>query len=99
MILLTLTMDITNIYSLTDFLRNHKTHVARIKKTKKPEVLTIKGKSELVLIDAKEYQKMSNTYKNQDLVDFINAGVDEALSGKVKSKEEVFKLLFKKYGI
>ncbi len=33
-------LDIRQIHPLTDFLRNHKAHVARLKETRTPDVLT-----------------------------------------------------------
>lgn len=35
-------IDTREIHPMTDFLRNHKSHVARLKETRKPVVLTIK---------------------------------------------------------
>jgi hypothetical protein len=43
------------IHSLTGFLRNHKAHVARLKETQAPEVLTVNGKAELLVQDATRY--------------------------------------------
>ncbi len=36
-------LDTREIHPLTDFLRNHKAHVARLKETQAPEVLTVNG--------------------------------------------------------
>ena len=48
----------SEIHSLTDFLRNHKAHVSRLKETHAPEVLTVNGKAEVVVQDAASYQIM-----------------------------------------
>jgi hypothetical protein len=45
-------LDLRQVFSLTDFLRNHKEHVARLVSTRKPVVLTVKGKPALVNQDA-----------------------------------------------
>ena len=45
-------LDLRQVFSLTDFLRNHKEHVARLVSTRKPVVLTVKGKPALVIQDA-----------------------------------------------
>jgi len=47
-----------SIYSLTDFQRNTKSHLARLKKTGKPEVLTINGQAEVIVQSAKAYQEL-----------------------------------------
>ena len=49
-------LDTRAIHSLTDFLRNHKAHVARLKKTQAPEVLTVNGKAAVIVQDAASYQ-------------------------------------------
>jgi len=51
-------LDLRHVYSLTDFLRNHKEHIARLSESKAPVVLTVKGKAALVLQDAEGYQEL-----------------------------------------
>jgi prevent-host-death family protein len=51
-------VDLRDVFSLTDFLRNHKEHVARLAQTGKPIVLTVKGKPALVLQSAEGYQNL-----------------------------------------
>lgn len=43
------TLDVREIYPLTDFLRSSKDHIARLKKTGGPEVLTVNGKAEVII--------------------------------------------------
>jgi hypothetical protein len=49
-------LDARHIHSMSDFLRNHKSHVARLKETRIPEVLTVNGRAEVVMLDAESYQ-------------------------------------------
>lgn len=49
-------LDLRQVFSVTDFLRNHKEHIARVTETGKPVVLTVKGKPALVIQDAESYQ-------------------------------------------
>jgi prevent-host-death family protein len=51
-------LDLRQVFSLTDFLRNHKEMVARVTETRKPVVLTVKGKPSLVIQDADSYQEL-----------------------------------------
>jgi prevent-host-death family protein len=51
-------LDLRQVFSLTDFLRNHKEMVARLCETHKPVVLTVKGKPALVIQDADSYQEL-----------------------------------------
>ena len=54
-------LDVRNIFSLSEFQRNTRQHVRRLKKTGKPEVLTVNGRAELVVQDAASYQKLLAT--------------------------------------
>lgn len=51
-------LDARQIHSMSDFLRNHKAHVARLKETRTPEVLTVNGRAEVVLLDTESYENM-----------------------------------------
>jgi PHD/YefM family antitoxin component YafN of YafNO toxin-antitoxin module len=47
-----------DIRSLTDFQRNTKAHLKRLKATGRPEVLTVNGKAELIVQDAAAFEDM-----------------------------------------
>jgi len=47
-----------DIGSLTDFSRNTKAHLKRLKRTGRPELLTVNGKAEVVVQNASAYQEM-----------------------------------------
>jgi PHD/YefM family antitoxin component YafN of YafNO toxin-antitoxin module len=51
-------LDLRQVYSLTDFLRNHREHIARLSESRAPMVLTIKGKAAVVVQDAAAYQDL-----------------------------------------
>lgn len=51
-------LDLRQVYSLTDFLRSHRRHIARLGETHKPAVLTVKGKPAVVIQDADGYQDL-----------------------------------------
>ena len=59
------TIDTRNIYSLTDFLRNYKAHIAQLKQTRTPEVLTVNGRAEIVLLDTETYESMVDQLNRQ----------------------------------
>ena len=42
-----LTLDINQIHPVSDFIRNHKAHITRLKQTRSPEVLTVNGRAEV----------------------------------------------------
>jgi hypothetical protein len=47
-----------DIGSLTDFARNTKSHLQRLKRTGRPELLTVNGKAEVVVQNATAYQRL-----------------------------------------
>ncbi|MEA5594493.1 type II toxin-antitoxin system Phd/YefM family antitoxin [Rivularia sp. UHCC 0363] len=51
-------INLDNIHSLTDFKRNVKQFIERIKVTKSPLVLTVNGRAEVVVQDASAFQEM-----------------------------------------
>ena len=46
---------VEDIRSLTDFQRSTRAHLRRLKRTGRPEVLTVNGKAELIVQDAAAY--------------------------------------------
>ncbi len=64
-----------DIRSLTDFQRNTKAHLRRLKSTGRPEVLTINGKAELIVQDAGAYEETLDAIRGiQRGLDAMNAG-------------------------
>jgi len=58
-----MTLSITeDIRSITDLKRKTHSILEQIHKTKRPVVLTVNGKAEAVLLDAKEYEKITNAF-------------------------------------
>ena len=47
-----------DIGSLTDFARNTKAHLRRLKRTGRAELLTVNGKAEVVIQNASAYQRV-----------------------------------------
>ena len=58
-------LDTRQIHSMSDFLRNHKAHVARLKETRTPEVLTVNGRAEVVMLDTETYESMVEQLNDQ----------------------------------
>ena len=47
-----------DIGSLTDFARNTRAHLDRLRRTGRPELLTVNGKAEVVIQSAAAYQRL-----------------------------------------
>ena len=68
------------IYSLTDFLRNYKLHIANLKETRTPEVLTVNGRAEVVVMDAESYQYIVERLDNMETIAGIRGLLSRAKS-------------------
>ena len=92
-------IDLTEIRSLTEFVRHSKEYVGNIKRKKSPMVLTVNGKAELVIQDAESYQAMLKKLDYIETLEAIRQGLEEAERGESRSASEVFKELSAKYGV
>ncbi len=92
-------IDLTEIRSLTDFVRNSKECAGRIKRGKSPMVLTVNGRAELVVQDAASYQAMLERMDRAETLAAIKQGLEEAERGESRPAGEVFAELRAKHGI
>ena len=91
-------LDARQIHPLTDFLRNHKTYLARLKETKTPEILTVNGRAELIIQDAESYQDLLDRLHRMETLTAIKEGMASAERGERKPAEQVFAEMRAKYG-
>jgi prevent-host-death family protein len=92
-------IDLNEIHSLTDFQRNVKTYIGRLKKTGRPVVLTVNGKAELVVQDAAAYQKLLDLIDRAEAVAGIKHGLESMRSGEGKPAREFMEEVRKKHKI
>lgn len=71
-------LDTRRINSLSDFVRNPKAHVALLKETHTPEVLTVNGRAEVVLLDTETYENLMERLQTADEIAAVRAIVREA---------------------
>ena len=65
-----------DIRTLTDFKRHARTHLSRLKKTGRPEVLTVNGKAVLIVQNAAAYADMIDAIRG------IQRGLDSMAAGQ-----------------
>jgi PHD/YefM family antitoxin component YafN of YafNO toxin-antitoxin module len=92
-------LDTREIHPLTDFLRNHKAHVRRLKKTQAPEVLTVNGKAAVVVQDAASYQLMLDRLHRMETLAAIQEGMASAERGELKPAAQVLDEMRAKYDL
>lgn len=76
------TVDLNEVHSLTEFQRNTKEHIRRIKKSRRPMVLTVNGRAEVVVQDAKSYQELLDTLDRLEAITAIKKGLEESKQGE-----------------
>src|ERR1051325_7144335 len=92
-------LNTRQIHPMTDFLRNHKAHLARLKETRVPEVLTVNGKAEVGIQDADSDQEMRDRLHHMETITAIREGIASADRGELKPAEQVLAEMKAKYGI
>ncbi len=78
-------IQVNDIKPLTDFLRNAKSHITGLKRSGRPEILTVNGEAAVVVQDAKAYQQLLNlTRQAQD-----DARLADALEALRKNEQGI----------
>lgn len=78
-------MDITkDIQALTTFRNNSAAFLQRLKKTKRPVVLTVNGKAAAVLQDAEAYQRLLDLAAQADINEAIRQGLEDVAKGRTR---------------
>ena len=88
-----------DIRSLSDFKRNTTEFVREMQESGKPVVLTVNGRSELVVQDATSYQKLLELVDRLEAIEGIKRGLEEADRGEGVTLEEFDKEMRRKYEI
>jgi len=76
-----------DIRSITDLKRNTNSVLDQIHKTKRPVILTVNGKAEAVLVDAKEYEKITNAF---DLLKLLAPAEEDIKEGRYSEVKDFF---------
>jgi len=93
-------LDITSdIQSLTTFRRRSGDFMKQLKKTKRPVVLTVKGKAAAIVQDAEAYQRLLDIAARSDAEEGIRQGLDDVAHGRTRPAREVFDRIRRKHGI
>jgi PHD/YefM family antitoxin component YafN of YafNO toxin-antitoxin module len=91
-------IDLRDVRSVTEFQRNIKDYVGRLKEKKTPMVLTVNGRAELVVQDAGSYQEMLDRLERAEAVAAIRRGIEQVARGEGIPLEDAEKRLRKKHG-
>jgi prevent-host-death family protein len=79
-------LDITkDIQSITTFRRRSGEFLKHLKKSKRPVVLTVKGKVAAAVQDAEAYQRLLDIAAGADAEEGIRQGLDDVAHGRTRS--------------
>lgn len=82
---LSITQDIR---SITDLKRNTNSVLEQMQKNKRPVILTVNGKAEAVLINAKEFEKITSAFS---LLKLLAPAEEDIRDGRYKNAKAFFK--------
>jgi len=80
-----------DIRSITDLKRKTNAVLEQIRNTKRPVVLTVNGKAEAVLIDAKEFEKITGAFNLLKMIIAAEEDIDKKQYKEVRSFFQEFK--------
>ena len=71
-------LDTQQTHAMSDFLQNPERHVARLKETRVPEVLTVNGQAEVVLLDTETYEALIERLQSMEAIASLRAHMAQA---------------------
>jgi PHD/YefM family antitoxin component YafN of YafNO toxin-antitoxin module len=86
-------IKLRDIRSLTDFQRNTRAYLRRLKQSRSPTVLTVNGKAELIIQDAEAFEEMLDSIRG------IQRGLDEMKAGAGDPADQVLRRIRTKQNI
>ncbi|HEX7242158.1 MAG TPA: hypothetical protein VF263_17870 [Longimicrobiaceae bacterium] len=89
----------SDIHSLTDFQRNARVHIDRLRETGRPEVLTVNGRAELVVQDAAAYQELVDRVDRAEAIAGIQRGLDSMRRGEGRPAKDALEELRAQLGV
>jgi prevent-host-death family protein len=79
-----------DIQSLTTFRRRSGDFMKQLKKSKRPVVLTVKGRAAAIVQDAAAYQRLLDIAARADVREGIRQGLEDARKRKYRPARELF---------
>jgi prevent-host-death family protein len=93
-------LDITkDIQSLTTFRRRSGDFLKHLKKSKRPVVLTVKGKAAAIVQDAEAYQRLLDIAAQADAGEGIRQGLEDIRKGRLRPAKAFFDEFETRHGI
>ena len=91
-------IDLRDVRSVTEFQRNLKDYVGRLKEKKTPLILTVNGRAELIVQDADSYQELLDRLERAETVAAIRQGMKQFERGEGIPLKQAERRLRKRLG-
>jgi len=91
-------IDLREVRSVTEFQRNLKDYVGRLKGKKTPLVLTVNGRAELIVQDADSYQALLDRLERAETVAAIRQGMERFDRGEGIPLKQAERRLRRRHG-
>lgn len=93
-------LDITrDINSLSNFKRNTAEFIRQMKQTGQPVILTVNGKAELVVLDARAYQRLIELADRLETIQALKEGLEDVENGRTRPAREALEELRQRHGL
>lgn len=92
-------IDFSDTRPLSDFQRNADRHIRRLKKTGRPQVLTVDGQAELVVQDAASYRRLLEALDESQAVSGIRRGLRSMRRGSGRPMRQALQGLARKHQV
>ena len=93
-------IDLTaDIHSLTDFKRKTPEFVEQMRQTGHPLILTVNGKAELVVQDARSYQQMLDRLEQVEAIEGIRKGLESVRDGRTRPAKKALGEIWRKHDL
>ena len=86
-------------YTVSDFQRHAREHLERIRKSRKPEILTLNGQAALILQDVEAYQELLATVDRAQAIEAIEEGLRSVERGEGRPARMVLDELRRKLNV
>ena len=91
-------LNLSDIYSLSDFQRNTRDRISTLKESGNPAVLAVNGQAELVIQSAEAYQKLIEDQQILESIRSIGRGLEQAKRGQGRPMREFLEALANEHG-
>ena len=92
-------IPLANIHSLSEFQRNVRVHLRKLKVSGQPAVLTVNGHAEVVVQSAKAYQELLSDQELLETIRAISRGLQQARRGEGRPIRQFLQELAKEHRV